>query len=84
MDENKMPEFETMEELTQFFDNNDMGEYLDEMPEVHFDVNIQRRSFLVSVDQKLMKQLVELAKAQHTSTEELVNSWLEEKTARAT
>lgn len=83
MNENKMPQFESVEELTEFFDNNDMSEYLDAMPEAHFDVEIQRRSFLVSVDKKLMQKLAELAKAQHTSTEQLVNSWLEEKTAQA-
>lgn len=83
MSENKMPEFESIEELVQFFDNNDMGEYSDEMPEVHFDVDIQRRSFLVSVDKQLMKRLAEVAKAQHTSTEQLVNTWLEEKADQA-
>ena len=83
MNENKMPPFESVEELVDLFDNNDMSEYLDAMPEMHFHVDIQRRSFLVSVDKKLMRKLAELAKAQHTSTEQLVNSWLEEKTARA-
>jgi predicted HicB family RNase H-like nuclease len=83
MSENKMPEFESVEELVEFFDNNDMSEYSDEMPEVHFDVDIQRRSFLVSVDKQLMKRLAEVAKAQHTSTEQLVNTWLEEKADQA-
>jgi predicted HicB family RNase H-like nuclease len=83
MSENKMPEFESVEELVEFFDNNDMSEYSDEMPEVHFDVDIQRRSFLVSVDKQLMKRLAEVAKAQHTSTEQLVNAWLEEKADQA-
>lgn len=83
MSENKMPDFESIEELTEFFDDNDMSEYFDEMPQVHFDVAIQRRSFLVSVDKQLMKKLVEVAKAQHTSTEQLVNSWLEEKAIQA-
>ncbi len=83
MNENKKPEFESIEELTNFFDNNDMGEYFDEMPEVHFDVDIQRRSFLVPIDKELMRKLAELAKSQHTSTGQLVNSWLEEKVAHA-
>lgn len=83
MSENKIPEFENLEELTEFFDSNDMSEYFDSMPEAHFDVDIQRRSFLVSVDKQLMKKLTELAKSQHTSTGQLVNSWLEEKIARA-
>lgn len=83
MKENEMPEFESIEELTDFFDNNDMGEYFDELPEAHFDVDIRRRSFLVAVDRQLMKKLADLAKSQQTSTHELVNSWLEEKVARA-
>ena len=83
MSENKMPEFESVEELVEFFDNNDMGKCSDEMPEVHFDVDIQRRSFLVSVDMQLMKRLAKVAKAQHTSTEQLVNTWLEEKADQA-
>ncbi len=83
MSENKKPQFDSIEELTDFFDNNDMGEYFDEMPEVQFDVAIARRSFLVSVDEQLMQKLVELAKFQQISTEQLVNSWLEEKVARA-
>ncbi len=83
MSENKMPEFESVEDIVEFFDNNDMSKYSDEMPEVHFDVDIQRRSFLVSVDKQLMKRLAEVAKAQHTSTEQLVNTWLEEKADQA-
>ena len=83
MSENKLPEFDSVEELTEFFDTHDMAEHFDAMPEVHFDVDIQRRSFLVSVDKQLMKKLAEVAKARHTSTEELVNSWLNEKAAQA-
>src|SRR4051794_11746727 len=71
MNENKMPDFESVDEVVEFFDNNDMGEYADEMPEAHFEIDIQRRSFLVAVDKELMKKLAEVAKAQHTSTEQL-------------
>lgn len=83
MSENKMPEFESVEALVEFFDSNDMGAYFDEMPPAHFDIDIQRRSFLVSVDKQLMKRLVSLARSQHTSTEQLVKAWLEEKAAQA-
>lgn len=83
MSENKKPQFESIEELADFFDNNDMSSYFDEMPEVHFDMDIQRHSFLVPIDKRLMKKLTDLAKSQHTSTSELVNPWLEEKVAHA-
>lgn len=82
MAENKLPEFESLEALVEFFDTHDMGEY--DLPEAQFDVDIQKRTFLVSVDKALMKKLSQMARAQHTSTEALVNAWLEERAARVT
>lgn len=35
MKENELPEFGSLEELVEFFDTQDMGEY--DLPEVHFD-----------------------------------------------
>jgi len=83
MGENKTPDFASLEELVEFFDTNDMSEYFDEMPDVHFDVNIRHRTFLVSVDKQLMERLTKVARSRNTSTEELVNRWLEEKVAQA-
>ena len=55
MSKNKLPEFETVEEFVDFFDTHDMGKYWDEMPEAHFKVTIKERSFLVAVDETLIK-----------------------------
>lgn len=81
MAENKLPDFESISDLVEFFDAHDMGEY--EMPEAHFDVELKKRSLLVSVDKDLMKKLSQAARAQHVSMESLVNSWLEERVAKA-
>jgi hypothetical protein len=81
MNESKLPEFESTERLVEFFDTHDMGEY--DLPEVEFNVDIQRRTFLVSVDKQLMRGLLQAAQARQTSTEELVNSWLAEKVSHA-
>jgi hypothetical protein len=83
MSENRLPEFGTVEDLVDFFDTHDMGKYWDEMPEAHFDVDIQKHTFLVAVDEELMKKLAEVAKNRQTSTGALVKSWLEEKIAQA-
>lgn len=83
MSENKLPDFGSIDELVEFFDNHDMGDYLDEMPEAHFDVDIQRRTFLIPIDGELLKKLSRLAKIEHTSTEALVRAWLAEKVAQA-
>lgn len=81
MDGNKLPEFASVEELVDFFDTHDMGEY--DLPVVQFDVDIQRRTFLLAVDKELMMKLARAAKAHNTSTEKLVNAWLEERVTEA-
>ncbi len=75
----KLPKFNSTEELVDFFDTYDLGEYEEEMPEVHFDVDIKRNHYLISVDGYLMNKLLETAKEQQVSVEMLVNSWLKEK-----
>ena len=35
-----MPKLESVAKLTEFFETQDMGEYWDELPEVHFEVDI--------------------------------------------
>ena len=83
MTENKLPDFGSIDELVQFFDTHDMGLYQEELPETHFDVDIRKQCFLISVNEELMRKLSELARTQHTTTEALVNAWLSEKIAEA-
>lgn len=73
----------SIDELVEFFDAHDMGAYWDEMPEVHFDVDIQRRTHLVAVDDDLVDKITEVARTKHVSSESLVNSLLREKLAEA-
>lgn len=40
----KQPLFDSIGQLPEFFDTHDMGEYLEEMPEAHFEVNIKREA----------------------------------------
>jgi hypothetical protein len=79
----KLPQFNSNQELVEFFDTHDMGEYESELPEVYFDVDIKRNHYLVSVDGHLMNKLLEVAKGQQVSVEMLVDSWLKEKLLKA-
>jgi len=82
MVENKMktlPNFESLDELVEFFDSHDLGEYLDQMPEVDFEVDIKQQIYLLTLDTELANKLTEIAKSKQTSSEELVNSWVREK-----
>jgi len=75
----KIPKFDSIDALTQFFDENDMGDHLENMPEANFDVNLQRRSCFVAVDEELINRLSEISRQEHLPSETLVNSWLREK-----
>lgn len=86
MDENKktLPNFGSVEEYAEFFDNNDIGDYMDSMPEAHFEVSWERASYrprknLVAIEDTLMQKVRERANAEHTSAQALINAWLEEK-----
>ena len=75
----KSPSFASLDEMVEFFDSHDMGDYLEQMPEVHFDVNLQRRTHLVAIDEEIVERLTEVAQQEHIPAEALVNSWLKEK-----
>jgi hypothetical protein len=79
----KLPQFSSNQELVEFFDTHDMGEYESELPEKYFDVDIKQNHYLVSVDQHLMSRLLETAKEQQVSVEMLLDSWLKEKLLQA-
>jgi hypothetical protein len=79
----KLPQFGSSQELVEFFDTHDMGEYENHMPEVVFEINLKRDHYLVSVDRRLMSQLLEAAQNQQVSVELLVDSWLKEKLLKA-
>jgi hypothetical protein len=79
----KLPKFESTEELVDFFDTHDLGEYEEALPEVDFDVDLKRKHYLVSVEENLMNKLLEVAQKQQILVEMLVDSWLKEKIVKA-
>jgi hypothetical protein len=74
-----LPNFRSLDELVNFFDTNDLGEYWDEMPEAHFEVDIKKRTHLFSLDAELAGKLAEIARLRRVSSEALINAWLKEK-----
>ena len=74
-----LPKFNTLDELVEFFDNHDMGEYWDQMPEVDFEINIKTRKHLVAIDEEITPRLNEIAKSKKVSSSSLINTWLREK-----
>ena len=78
-----LPEFGTTQELVDYFDSHDMGDHWEQMPEAHFEVSLEKKTYFVSVDAEVMRRLTEIAHSRQTSREPLVNSWLREKVMQA-
>lgn len=77
--DNKLPKFDSTGALIEFFETSDMGEYSDDLPEVHFDVELNRRSHYIEVDDDVAAQIAEISKRDHVPSGSIVNSWLREK-----
>jgi len=79
-----MPTFTSLDKLVEFFDTHDMGEYWDDMPEVHFDIDIKRRTHLFALDDDLANRVTEIARAKRVPSKTLINEWLREKVLEQT
>ena len=77
--EKKLPTFESTQQLVEFFEENDMGEYEDELPAVYFQVDLRESSHLVEVDDDVAERIAEISKQEHVSSDSLINTWLREK-----
>ena len=76
-DARRLPGFESLDQLVEFFDTQDMGDYWDAMPEAQFDVDLTKRAF--SIDAELADRVARIARARQTSSADLINAWLREK-----
>ena len=74
-----LPKFESLDELVEFFDTHDMGEYWNQMPEANFDIKIKSKKHLIEIDAEIISKLNKIAKEKRVSSEKLINSWLKER-----
>lgn len=74
---------DSLQELVELFDTHDMGDHLDQMPEVQADVDLKASTHLVAVAEDLVGRIAEIARARHISSEALINLMLREKIAEA-
>ena len=69
----------SLDELVEFFETHDLGDYLDQMPEAEFEIDLEKRTHIVAIDDDVAEKLTEIAKAKYVPSETLVNVWLREK-----
>jgi CopG antitoxin of type II toxin-antitoxin system len=54
--------FKSIEEAAEFWDSHDLTDYWDMTSEAHFDVDIQRQTFLTALELELAKKLTACAR----------------------
>ncbi len=74
-----IPKFSSLDELVAFFETHDMGEYWDQMPEAHFDIDIKKSTHMFSLDEDLAETLTKIARARRIPSQLLIQEWLREK-----
>ena len=77
------PRLKSVDELVEFFDKHDMGDYWDRLPKASFEANIKTRKHLVAIDEKIIPRLNQIAKSKKVTSAKLINTWLREKIATA-
>jgi hypothetical protein len=77
-----LPErFASLAEAAEFWDTHDSADYEEYMEDVECEVDIQRQTFLISLDSDLYRKVSAIAQSRGISTETLINLWLQEKAA---
>ena len=72
-----MPEnFESYEEAAEFWDTHDSTDFMDSLEEVEFEVDIQKRHYLIELDNDTATLLQERAKREHLSPTNLASKLL--------
>ena len=79
-----LPKFDSLVKLVEFFETHDMGDYVDVMPEAHFDIDLKHRTHIVALDEDLAERVTAIARAKRVSSKSLINKWLREKVVEQT
>ena len=79
-----LPKFASLDALVDFFDKHDLGDYLDQMPEAHFEVSLNKSTRMIPVDEEVARKLSVVANQEHLPVEALTNQWLSERLAHYT
>ena len=74
-----LPQMSSMNELVDFFDTHDLGDYWEQMPEANFEVKIKGRKHLVALEEDVAAQVTQIAKEKKIRSEEVINIWLKER-----
>jgi len=75
--------FISAEEAGEFWDTHSSTDYLDEMEEEEIEFDIQRRTFLVQVNDRIYQLAKRKAASEHMTIEQIINTLLDRELAKA-
>ncbi|MCP4146123.1 MAG: hypothetical protein GY757_00095, partial [bacterium] len=79
-EDKKIPEFKSYDEMADFCDTHDMGDYWDQTEPAEFEISPEtRRRYMVSVDRDVLLRVQQMAQIRGITTESLVNLLLEQR-----
>ena len=70
-------------DVIDYLDTHDIGDELDAMPEVHFEINLPPRDPHFAIERALAAKLRKTARLRGISAEALLNEWVREKAAES-
>jgi hypothetical protein len=76
-----VPLLKSIDELVEFFDKHDRGDYWDRLPKAEFEVKITTRKHLFAIDEKIIPSINQIAKSKRVTSAKLINTWQREKIA---
>jgi len=78
----KIPEgFNSLEEASDFWDENSIADHWDETREIDFEVDVKKEPRYVALERELSEKVAAISRQRGISTETLVNLWIKEKIA---
>ena len=76
----KLPRFESLDELVEFWETHDFTDYLNEMEEVDPDsLSFERNTLYITLAPEPLAKLTQIAAQQGTTPNTLAQTWLEER-----
>ena len=75
--------FNNAEEAGKFWNSHSSADYWNEMEEEEMELDIQKRTFLVSVDSRIYLLAKKQAETQHRTVEQIINALLNRELVKA-
>lgn len=79
----KLPHFESLDELVEFWETHDFTDYMDQMEEVDLDsLPTQPATLPIKLDPEPLAKLTQIAVRRGVTPSSLIQSWIEERLAQ--